>query len=254
MKICTWLKNVFEEKPTIKFKSFVGNSAVSNPVLPANKIRPEWTKNQEPEYKFQRCPGMLDFSHAGYIITAHSDIHIKANKSGVVFNVDLQGPYSEQDRKLLQAKPFDYRMVAGMAPIADGVKKVAYKIPLPWSVYTKKGYSAYVLPVLNNSDYLDKLFVYPGIVDYEDYHTINFVISPLKECEFVIPAGTPLLQVIPFKREKITAECGKATQDEYDEHAFSMPTRAIKGYYRRFLSKRKIYTMECPYEHPQYKK
>jgi hypothetical protein len=99
----------------------------------------------------------------------------------------------------------------------------------------------------------DKIFVYPGVVDYDQFHSISFIFSAIKECEFVIPAGTPLLQIIPFKREKITAECGKTTEVERDEHIFAIPTRVVKNYYRRFLSERKSFKMKCPYEHPQYK-
>ena len=130
----------------------------------------------------------------------------------------------------------------------DGVKKYAGKIPLPWSVQAEAGYSAYVMPALMHADYFDKIFVYPGIVDFDNFHTVNFVFSPIKECEFTIYAGTPLLQILPYKREDITAECDRATQKEIDKHVFNFPSR-MKHYYRKFLHSKKSYTMKCPYDH-----
>lgn len=247
------LKKIFgvKEEPTIRFKSYIGNFSVATPVVPAAEVKAPWMKKQssnKPDEKFLKCPGMFDYSRTGYIITAYTDIHIKANKAGIVFKIEP--PHlSPQEHKMMQPSPFNPKLVEGCAPVDDTVAKVVYKIPLPWSIYTKKGYSAYLMPALMHGSYTDKLFVYPGVVDYDDFHTINFVFSPLKECEFVIPAGTPLLHVIPFKREDMTAECGRATQEEIDRHFFGMPSRAIKNYYRRFLSQRKVFKMDCPFKH-----
>lgn len=244
-KIKEWLS---KKEPTIKFMSYVGNFSVATPVASSSRIKPKWTKLQTGKKKFHDCPGMLDYSHAGYIVTAHTDIHIKANSSGTF--IVIEGVHVEpHEVQLLQARPFDYDIVEGMTKPPEEVEKSAWKIPLPWSVRTQKGFSAYVLPAIMHVDYLDKLFVYPGIVDFDKFHTINFVFSPMKECEFTIPAGTPLLQVLPFRREDITAECGRANQQEKDEHFFNMPSRAIPRYYRKFLSSKKTSKMTCPYDH-----
>lgn len=240
MSILNWLRDRFERTPTIKFKSFVGNFAVATPVVAAAKVKPAWLKKQG-EKKLYSCPGMHDYLTAGYIITAHTDIHIKANMAGVVVRLRATPARMEDPTA------FDFAFVDGMVAI-EGAKKHAAKVPLPWSVVCKPGYSGYLLPALMHADYLDKLFVYPGVVDFDKFHTINFVFSPLKECEFVIYAGTPLLHVIPFKRETMTAECDKATERESDEHIFNYPSR-FKQYYRKWLHSRKRYEMKCPYKH-----
>jgi hypothetical protein len=188
---------------------------------------------------------MVDFFSAGYLVLAHADIRIKANSEGVF--VIIEGPPLPHPA-LGTAFPFDFKMVEGMAPIRDGVSKFAGKITLPWSVKTRKGFSGYALPATMHSNFLDKLFVYPGVVDYDNFHTLNFVFSPLAECEFVIPAGTPLLQIIPFRRDEIDGVCDRATPREEDEHNHNIPTK-ISHYYRKFLGKPKPYKLECPYEH-----
>jgi hypothetical protein len=239
-------KDIFKKKPTFKFKSYIGNFAVATPVMNASRIKPKWLRKQIGSQKFHDCPGMLDYSHAGYIITAHTDIHIKANSAGTMIVVEGTAVPADQAHRLNPTK-FNYEVVDGMLNTPD-VEKSAWKIPLPWSIIAEEGYSAYVMPALMHADYLDKIFVYPGIVDYDKFHTVNFIFSPLKECEFTIPAGAPLLQVLPLKREIVTAECDKATIKEIDEHMFNMPSR-IKRYYRKFLSSKKTFIMKCPYDH-----
>lgn len=238
MKICSWL---FGSRAVVKFKSVLGDFSLSTPVVAAGKLRPDWMRKQDKK-KVSICPGMYDYFQSGYIITAHTDIHIKANKAGVVINL-APSPCGGS----VKPEAFDYAVVEGMVEIQDSVKKTAHKIPLPWTVQAKPGYSAYVLPALMHADFTDKVFVYPGIVDYDRYHVINFVFSPLKECEFTIWAGQPILHVIPFKREAMMAECGKASEHEKDKHWFALPTR-MKHYYRKFLSERKKFEMTCPYK------
>ena len=194
--------------PTVEFLSLFADYSIATPVLSANKYVPAWLRKQA-EAKFKRCPGMYDFYRSGYLVVAHTDIVIKANKEGVIVatphthGVNLQRP-----------DHFDPSLVDGVAPIDDTVKQVAMKIPLPWSAKAKAGYSLQLLPAVFHSPFLDQLYVYSGVIDADSFHTMNFVFSPMTACEIEIPAGTPLLQVIPFKREKITAECRRATPYE----------------------------------------
>ena len=234
-----FFKKWFDKSPIIKFKSFIGDFSIATPIVIAGKIKAKWRTTQT-DNKFDRCPGMWDYANAGYIITAHTDIHIKANKVGVIIKVG-------SNITELQPQQFEFNFVDGMTTI-DNVKQYAAKVPLPWSIQAKSGYSAYVMPAIMHVDYLDKIFIYPGIVDFDKFHTINFAFSPIKECEFTIYAGTPILQVIPFKREKITAECGKTTDAERDRHIFNFPSK-MRNYYRKFLYGRKSYTMKCPHNH-----
>ncbi len=232
-----WRK-FFPEKPTISFKCFEGGAYFHNPVQEARRVIPYWLKKQiaAKNNQFGRCPGMFDQTQAGYIITAHADIHIKANKQGAIIKID-NIPES------LSAVNMSYPLVEGMAPIKDSVAKQVFKVPLPWGVFTKKGYSAQILPATMHSSFLDKLYVYPGVVDYENFHTVNLIFSVLEECEFTIWAGDPILQVIPFKRENYIAEVKKATGEEIDRCKFAMPSRK-EGTYRRVFHKRKTYLIK----------
>lgn len=243
-RFTNWLRDRTRAK--IKFASSIGNFAVATPVVPSVRVRPKWLKEQKGEQRFAHCPGMMDYLNAGYIITAHTDIHIKATSEGCVVMVEgMCVAHEEMPR--LQPSQFNYAIVDGILQ-PDEVEKAAWKVPLPWTIHMRKGYSGYLLPALMHSDFHDKIRVMPGIVHFDKFHTTNFVFVPVKECEFTIPAGTPLIQMIPFKREDFHAECGKATERERDEHFFNMPSR-VKGYYRKYLASRQSFKMSCPYDH-----
>jgi hypothetical protein len=83
----------------------------------------------------------------------------------------------------------------------------------PWAIKTPKGYSTlFVQPMHRESVFT----ILPGIVDTDTYTaTVNFpfVISDLK-FEGMIPKGTPLVQVIPFKRDNWTLEFGSKKELE----------------------------------------
>lgn len=235
----TW--NPFRQEPTIRFKSIRGAPHISplTTIRRASDMTPDWLAAQRdngPKDKFMNCPGMVDWMKTGYIIPAWDDIHIKANSAGTVAKFGRSNVW-------LPPEPMNWKVVNGIAPQTAPVKFAATKLSCPWGVFTKAGYSAHVLPALYHSPFLNDLYVYGGTVDYDSFSTINVMFSAVRECELTIPAGTPLLQVIPFKREPISAEVGRANQDEADFHAFGFPTR-VRAAYRKFFHKRKKYTLE----------
>lgn len=224
--------------PTLRFKCVEGRFDVAQPVEAARSVFPAWLGKQAKErrVKFARCPGMHDYAQFGYIISAWCDIHICANKQGV--SIILSKVTSEG----MKGSEMNFELIDGLAPIDEGVAKRVIKIPSPWALFTKPGYSAMVMPALMHSPFLDKLYVYPGIVDYDQFHTVNFIFSAIKECDFTIPAGTPLLQVIPFKREAMTAVSGRATDFERALQGFKFASR-VMGYYRRKFHSKKSFTI-----------
>jgi hypothetical protein len=83
----------------------------------------------------------------------------------------------------------------------DGKKKVYIKFALPWVVKTPPGYSClfYQPEFLFNENF--RLF--PGIVDCDTYgQQVNFPAYTLKQGSFKIDAGTPLIVVLPYKRDE----------------------------------------------------
>lgn len=234
------VKKLFDKGPAINFRPHVGapNMSKLTQIQLASEVIPPWLNEQKnyenSRHRFQNCPGMADLMKAGYIIPAWDDIRIKANRAGLVAKMEKNYTHP--------LEPMTAAVVAGIIETPDIGLHVG-KMNSPWSVTTRKGYSAMVLPATYHSPFLDDLHVYGGIVDYDEFHTINFIFSPKHECEVFIPAGTPLLQVIPYQREVMVGVTGSGTQRDRDKHHFTFPTR-VRSAYRKFFHKRKTYILE----------
>lgn len=74
------------------------------------------------------------------------------------------------------------------------------KIVNPWRIETAKGWSSLVLPVHwePNPDY----DVLPAVVHTDLYHAVNIVLNIKATTDFSIKYGTPMLHIIPFKRNE----------------------------------------------------
>lgn len=243
MSILSTITSLFNEivnpQPMIKFKSDVQGYEIGQPIKRAMDVKPEWLTTQLKEaerlntHKFSSCPGMHDYYRLGYIIPAWEDFEIIVDETHVQIIIGAG--------KQFYCKPYevmDQRVVSGAVTIDDDIKLHALKLPCPWKVFTKPGYSAFVVPALFHSPFLRDLFLYPGINDYDTYHTINVMFTPLRKMHVKIYAGTPMLHVIPYKRESITAEVGHLTPEEHGLANFTYRTKA-PGFYRKWLHQKK---------------
>lgn len=168
---------------------------------PADKFIPDWYKKTESYIggvkqptgvgsttgTIKRCMPVFDAITAGYIIPLPVDIWIKQNEDG---------PYYEwADLGMIQFHPVE------QAPLHPNGNGFPYpKFINPWAIRTEPGYSVMFLqPVHRPAPFT----ILTGIVDTDSYYTkvhFPFVLNDLK-FEGLIPAGTPLAQVIPIKRD-----------------------------------------------------
>lgn len=243
-----FIKKLFKKNdPIIKFKAVHGAWSVATPVLPALKFKAKWQVKQSKENSIVHCPGVHDYMSSGYIISAHCDIRIKATKAGTRILLNA-GAISINDNPLLLPNDrLDPKLISGVFD-PNNVKLEVCKIPLPWSVVTSPGYSVYCLPCTLQADYLDKLMVWPGVIDCDNYHFLSLIFSAKEECEIFLPTGTPLLHVIPFKREHFTGECGKANEQEEDIYKYHIISKVAQTY-RRFFHTRKKFSMKGSQDH-----
>jgi hypothetical protein len=172
--------------------------------LPASQILPEWYKKtdsyignkkvvfgtgQTPQ-TIKKCIPVFDMLSAGYIITTHCDIWIKRDQDGQTRYISSHAPHIE------------FHDVS-QAPYHPAINGMPFpKFINPWSISTPKGYSCLVLPPAHGSNRFFTIF--GGFVDTDNYSVaINFPFV-LNDINFqgLIPAGTPVAQIIPIKREK----------------------------------------------------
>ena len=117
--------------------------------------------------------------------------------------------------------------------------KLLWKFLNPWIVTTDKNYSCLFTSPLNHLETRFKLM--DGVVDTDTYYDrVNFpFIWTGGDGEFTLEKGTPLVQVIPFKREKYNLSTGLVDNIKAEKTSDNLGTLAKNAYRRLFWHKRK---------------
>lgn len=197
----------------IIFTNISGFSDIEKP-KPASEFMPDWYKqmnsyvdgNKKPDGNgnttgtVKRCMPVFDAITAGYIITSPADVYVSLKNN--------QQHFEWSDFGLIQFHPI------AQAPNHPSVKPHAYpKWMNPWAIRTPKGYSTlFVQPFHRESVFT----ILPGIVDTDTYYApVNFpMVVNDPNFEGLIPKGTPIAQVIPFKRDNWKMEFGGSKEIE----------------------------------------
>jgi hypothetical protein len=172
------------------------------PPKPAVKEVPDWYKDS-PEYvddngkkiinpentahTIKKCIPVFDSMTSGYILYTQVDVQVT--------QVDRVPYYAWPSQSVIDFHPKE------QAPNYPVNNKGSYaKWVNPYGIKTPIGYSTlFVQPFHRESIFT----ILPGIVDTDLYEApVNFpFILNNPDWEGIIPAGTPMAQVIPFKRE-----------------------------------------------------
>lgn len=191
----------------IKFTNVSGYPDLLKPV-PASTLIPEWYKKTDSyidgEKKpggdggtratIKRCMPVFDAISAGYLILLPADVWVSIR--------DGEQYFEWSNFELVSFHPVE------QAPIHPLRNEHAYpKWKNHWAIRTPKGYSVEIV----NPMHRESVFtIMPGVVDTDKYYApINFpMIINDPNFEGLIPKGTPIAQVIPFKRETWGMEIG----------------------------------------------
>lgn len=197
------------------------------------------------KFTFPLCPGMFDYSQVGYIMPAWVDFHVIANKAGVKM---FSGTADKEKRGSHFKDPVTMGpdIVEGLFQLHDGVPLQPFNFNSPWKIFTKKkSISALLLPAFyhTNPEILDNLYIYPGIVDYDKFHTVNIICAVRRKCNFVIRAGEPLLHIIPFVNSDIVCGYGPATEEQTGQIKYD-PKIYQNQYYRKYHQTKKKYKLD----------
>jgi hypothetical protein len=204
---------------------------------PASKFVPEWYKNLDSymngEKKptgegnsaatIKKCMPVFDAITTGYIIVSPADIYVSQKDDGNGSTV----PYYEwSNYGLIQFHPVEQ---APSHPNRNGLLSYPKWIN-HWGIKTPKGYSLLIVQPFHRESVFTIL---PGIVDTDSYvAAINFpfVLNDPK-FEGIIPAGTPIAQVIPIKRESWNMSFGN--EKELKE-INNVNTRLLSKFFDRY--------------------
>ena len=219
----------------IRFNDISRAAYQYHPVQLAKDVPAHFHETQISKYgkfKFPMCPGTMDLKNYGYIIPAWDQIEILANKSGTICYLGSMG--GNRTSNFHPPRKMDETLMEGVFE-PSGVPLEIFHIGSPWSVeIANKDVSALVLPAPFHSPFLDDIYVYPGIVDYGNFTSLNFIFSVKRPGKLSIPAGTPLLQIIPFEAKKIKAGYGPA--DDYQVDKAKSIFSSANQFYRKYIS------------------
>jgi hypothetical protein len=169
---------------------------------------------------------VFDAITAGYLIFSPADVYV-SQKDGVPF-------YEWSNYSLIAFHAIDQ---APEHPNRNG--HVVYpKWINPWAIRTPEGYSC----LFTAPKHRDNVFtILDGIVDTDTYSApVNFPFV-LNDTTFegLIPAGTPIAQVIPFKRDSFELEIGNdAELDNTKKIASKVRIKFFDSYKTQFWTKK----------------
>lgn len=178
----------------------------------------------------KRCMPIFDSMVSGYIIPTVVDIWVKQ-----VFVEDN----SEKKQPRYEWPSFDAIEFHPIIQAPDYPNNTGHTVAYPkwinpWSIKTPPGYSTFFIQPLHRKS---NFTIIPGVVDTDKYNpAVNFpfVLNDIN-FEGLIPAGTPMVQVIPFKRDSWKMEIGnKEDFENQNKQIALLKTKFFDSYKTNF--------------------
>ena len=249
--------------------------------VPAKKIKPEWYKKLPTFVKdvngdrldtIKKCPAMHDWLSMGYLIRNRHTILVvmgKNNDEPISMSFALKDMSTEKlsyikrltkEKKLeevlnyikinklalqeltdLLSRPGGHpaRQVTGMS--RDDKMQIKFK--MDFLIETPKGTSCYYLdPFLFDNPYLT---TWQGIIDTDTFNQLttnnHLIFYPKVDESFIIPKGTPLVQIVPFVRYPWKSKITYLTKEEVTEKFETAIKGDLKEMNQREHIKNKVY-------------
>jgi hypothetical protein len=223
-------------QPVIRFTCDPADHGVIAPPVPAKQALPEWFRRLPPAdpahvsatdnaLTVKRCMPFLDAMITGWIIPLAATVRLEIRDEGHTVDAGWE---------------FDKTMVSNHS--AHQVKgnprehRPPCKFHNHWTIATPPGWSCLFVQPLNRHQPVFEIMA--GVVDTDTYrspiHFPFFATGP--DGVHTLEKGTPMVQVIPFRRETtlIKAEIGPQTATETaDSKRIARLTQASEGWYRK---------------------
>jgi hypothetical protein len=232
---------------TIKFIPYLkDHQNIFDAPTAAKKNLPEWFKNQE-RYSggvkkiqsqnglfnstIKACLPVFDMITAGYVITTPADIFVSKQDGDALpsFTWAIKNFTCVENHTVSQYDQYK---------VPDEYFPVGFKFNNPWTIVTPKGYSSIVLTPTFRDDL--PFFSLPAIVDTDRHPTaILFPFFIRKDFEGIIPMGTPIVQIVPFKRDNWNVKTEKFNQKLYE--SWKRAERLSESRYKTFFRSKKTW-------------
>jgi len=204
---------------------------VPHPV-PSSKLVPEWYRKllgaTDKVETVKKCVPVLDALTSGYMIVLPVDVH-----------------FNGEDRTFWHSAPFKinsnhYKSQTHGVDIGSEFDDQPHKWINQWLIKTPKGHSCLFIHPLNRIDLPFRSFT--GVVDTDKHPlVVNFPFVMKKNFSGVIPAGTPIIQIIPFKRDDWSMSVTDDKEFKNHPEAHEVENPPFNWYKRRWWT-RKLYS------------
>ena len=196
--------------------------------IASSRMVPEWFRKTEGAKEgietLKKCIPILDSLTAGYMIRLPADMTWIPETKMFFSMSEMQ---LNSDHNYLQTDQ------VSLPPEFD---PQPHKWVNSWFIKTPPGYSTLFIHPLNQMDL--PFHSFSGIVDTDKHPlVINFPFVLRKDFSGTIPAGTPIIQAIPFKRDEWDSEVIDNVSHSYDDaHEVDMPP--FNWYKRKWWTKK----------------
>jgi hypothetical protein len=203
--------------------------------VPSSQNLPEWYQNTEPYVNkdkdfltIKRCIPVLDAMSTGYLILLPCDILVQRNNGIPRLTV-----HGDSDPRF---EPLSHQLE--QAPNYPNSKIYPFlKWMNPWGIETPSGYSSmFITPTHRDLPFR----ILEGVVDTDKFiEPVNFPFLLDDKFIGIIKAGTPIAQVVPFKRDTFTAVFGDSIDiDLMRSNSNKMLAYKNSGYKKLFWKKK----------------
>jgi hypothetical protein len=173
----------------------------------------------------KRCLPFVDAMSAGWIIPLAAAVRLEVGDGGQTVTAGWE---------------FDREMVSNHAPFQFAGSPYAPRPPMKfhnyWTIRTPKGWSCLFLPPINRPNGV--IEVLSGIVDTDIYTSpVNFpFVATAPDGVYTLKRGTPLVQVIPFRRADLGLKGSiraESEEEAEERERIRRATNAGDGWYKQ---------------------
>lgn len=218
--------------------------------IPASSYMPKWFKDSTPYIKspsnpegsklivdngwhnksFKKCVPMLDAMATGYIITLWADVQIRQ------VNGFPRITWLIQDRAVFEAH--DHNTSIPITP--PGFSQTMFRYNNTWIPSTPKGYSCLLIQPMGHYDL--PMYITPTVLDTDKVlMKLNPTVWIKEGFEGIIERGTPMFQLIPFKKDNWNSEFNFLQNGEYAKIQEKNVHTNLRGNYLMNIWNRKHY-------------
>jgi hypothetical protein len=185
----------------------------------------------------RNCTPLMDGFTSGYVFKLRCDVEVAREDGKVEFRMKhhidgVEAPVTARPVSL------DSKLLTPWQDVS-GYDSLQFNWMPAWSLRTPRGWSCLFTHPINRIDL--PFYTLGGVIDTDGWGEAgNHPFLLKKDFVGLIPEGTPIVQIIPFRREKWESE---RQYEAVDEHVLNINRRDrfFRGYYKKNLWTRKTY-------------